>query len=110
MKALEQLERIKRMNQLIKAECTGTPDEFSSRLGISRRQLYSDIEFVNDVGAKIAYSKSRKTFFYLNDRELEVSFTLKVITKENAKDLNGGFFIKKIESAFIMHGTNLNWT
>lgn len=107
MKALDQLERLKRMNQLIKAECTGTPDEFSNRLGISRRQLYSDIEYINDIGVKISYSKNRRTFFYCNGHELEIMVSLKVISKETTRSINGGFLHKKLLCAFFVHGTTL---
>ncbi|WP_158864877.1 HTH domain-containing protein [Maribellus comscasis] len=107
MKALEQLERLKRMNQLIKAESTGTPDEFSNWLGISRRQLYSDIEYINDIGVKISYSKNRRTFYYCNAHELEISVSLKVISKETIRTIDGGFLNKKLLCAFFVHGTNL---
>ena len=110
MKALEQLERLKRMNQLVKAECTGTPEEFSNWLGISRRQLYSDIEYINDIGVKISYSKNRRTFYYCNGHELEIMVSLKVVSKENIQKINGGFFSKNLKSAFFMHRTNLIWT
>ena len=107
MKALEQLQRFKKMNQLIKAECTGTPDEFSNWLGISRRQLYSDIEYINDIGVKISYSKNRRTFYYCNGHELEISFSIKVISKENTQNINGGFLYNRLRRAFFMHGTSI---
>ena len=107
MKAVEQLERLKRMNQLIKAECTGTPDEFSNWLGISRRQLYSDIEYIKDIGVEVTYSKARRTFYYCNGHELEISYSFKVISKQWTKKVNGGFFNCIFQSAFFKHGTNL---
>ncbi len=91
MKAVEQLERLKRMNKLIKAENTGTPNEFAQRLGISRRQLYSYIELIKDMGVLTAYSKANRTFYYCDEYELEISCTLKKISREIAKKVNGGF-------------------
>ena len=107
MKALEQLERLKRINKQIKDECTGTPNEFSSLLGISRRQLYSDIEYIKDIGVEVMYSKARRTFYYCSGQELEISYSLKVISKELTKGISGGFFDKYFPCAFLMHGTNL---
>lgn len=103
MKAIEQLERLKKMNRLIKAECTGTPNEFSAKLGISRRQMYSDIELISDMGIEVTYSKTRRTFHYCSKSELEVSYSLKVIPKDTTKRINGGFLEKIRLRAFFMH-------
>jgi len=78
MKALKQLERLKRMNELIRKGKTGTPDEFASSIGISRRQLYADLDFIKDNGVDINYSKISRTFYYTNEHELEISFQLRV--------------------------------
>lgn len=109
MKALEQLERLQRMNQLIKNERTGTPEEFAGKLGISRRQLYSYIESIKDMGADIGYSKNRRTFYFCNGHEVEISYSFKIISKELSKTTNGGFSINFFQRAFFMHRTNLNW-
>ena len=101
MKAIEQLERLKKMNRLIKAEHTGNPDEFSRRLGISRRQLYSDIEYLKDMGVEINYSKGRKTFYFCNGNQLEISYSLRIISKDIIKEINGGFFPKNISPCFF---------
>ncbi len=91
MKAIEQMERLQRMNDLIKAECTGTPEEFADRLRISRRQLYAEIEYFKDLGVEIGYSRSRRTFNFCNGHEIKVAYCVKVIPKENTKKINGGF-------------------
>jgi len=109
MKALEQLERLQRMNQLIKAERTGSPDEFSQRLGISRRQLYTYIENIRDMGADICYSKNRRTFYFCNGHEIEISYSFKIISKELSKTINGGFSVNFFQRAFFLHRTNLIW-
>ena len=100
MKAIEQLERLKRMNELIKAECTGTPEEFSNMLRISRRQLYAEIEYLKDIGIEISYSRRRRTFFFCNGHEIEISYRLKIIPKEVAKKINGGYSINPLPCFF----------
>lgn len=102
MKAVEQLERLKRMNQLIKAESTGTPDEFSRRLGISRRQLYSEIEYIKLMGAAITYSKTRQTFYYCNGHELEINYSFRIISKGISKKIYGGYS-KKFTSLLSLY-------
>lgn len=109
MKALEQLERLQRMNQLIKAERTGNPDEFSERLGISRRQLYSYIESIKDMGADISYSKNKRTFYFCNGHEVEISYSFKIISKDLSRRINGGFSTNILQRAFFLHRTKLIW-
>ena len=84
MKAIEQLERLKRMNDLIRWGRTGTPDELSGRLGISRRQLYADMDYCRDLGVEIGYSKQRRSFYFSNGHELEISYSLKAIPRSKA--------------------------
>lgn len=100
MKAIEQLERLKRMNELIKAECTGTPEEFSNMLKISRRQLYAEIEYFKDLGVEIGYSRTRRTFFFCNGHEIEIFYRLKIIPKKVVKEINGGYFINPLPCFF----------
>jgi hypothetical protein len=104
MKAIQQLERLKRINELIKARSTGSPEILCNKLNISRRQLFKDL------GAKIAYSKIRETYFYPNGHELEISYSFRLIQKKESQKINGGFFLKKYQSAFFMHPADLNWS
>lgn len=92
MKAIQQLERLKRISKLIKNESTGTPDELAKTLGISRRQLYAEIDYLRDLGVEICYSRSGRTFRYCNGNEIEISFGINIITKKVARNINGGFF------------------
>lgn len=109
MKAIQQLERLQRINEMIKARSTGTPEILCNKLNISRRQLFKDLEIFKDMGAKIAYSKIRETYFYPNGHELEISYSFRLIPKKEIQNINGGFFLKKYQSAFFMHSADLIW-
>jgi len=101
MKAIEQLERLQRINELIKAERTGSPEEFAEHLHISRRQLYEYIGFIKDFGVDINYSKGRKTFYLSNGHELNINYCIKVVSKQEAKKINGGFLKRIFQRAFF---------
>lgn len=105
MKALEQLGRLKRMNELIRSGRTGTPEQLSVRLNISRRQLYADLDYCRDLGVEIEYSKQRQTFFYSNGKELEIHFSLKAIPKENLLTVNGGNLMHNSSLLFLCTDT-----
>ncbi|HYQ59075.1 MAG TPA: hypothetical protein VEP89_17155 [Draconibacterium sp.] len=107
MKALEQLERLQRINELIKAEKTGTPDEFANSLYISRRQLYEYINIIKDFGVEVNYSKQRRTFYLSNGQEINVECGIKVVSKQHAKSINGGFFHNNLQRTFFLHRTQV---
>lgn len=46
------LDRIDRMNFLILHRATGSPDEFSRKLKISKRQLFNDMDVLKLKGAE----------------------------------------------------------
>jgi len=56
----------------IKTRSTGTPEEFSRRLNISRSTLYEYIEDLEELGAEIRYSRCLQTFYYVNDFDISV--------------------------------------
>lgn len=107
MKAFEQLERIQRIIELIKYEKTGTPCEFADYVQISKRQLFSYLENFREMGVQIEYSKPRKTYYFPNGYELELSYSFKVISDENTKEIFGGYSDFNFQSAFFLHSAYL---
>ena len=107
MKAFEQLERLTRINRLIKEEKTGTPEEFASRMHIGKRRLFEHLDELRTMGVQIDYSKQRGTYYFSNGHEIELTFSFKIISKETAKDIFGGNCCSFLQSAFFVHSTQL---
>jgi len=103
MKAIEQLERFQQIIKMIKHEKTGTPEEFASYLHIGKRRLYEHLDNFREMGVQIDYSKQRNTYYFSNGHEIELSYSLKIISKEKTKEIFGGFSIFNLQSAFFMH-------
>lgn len=101
MKALEQLERFKKMNKLIKNETTGKPEYFAAKIGISPSHLYRCIEEIKELGAPINYSRLRETYFYAFEFDLKVSYSIEIISKETSKKIAGGFWLKNTSLLFF---------
>ncbi len=94
MKIFKYLERIELMHKLVDHENTGSPQEFASRLGISRTRLYEIMDYLKMEGAPIAYSKSCRTFYYSEPFHISISVELKALNASETKSTNGGkFFI-----------------
>jgi biotin operon repressor len=55
--------RMERLQNLIKHECTGKPDELAKKLEISRRTLFKDLSTLRDA-IGITYDRYRGTYYY----------------------------------------------
>ncbi|MEK6154149.1 DNA-binding protein [Flavobacteriaceae bacterium 3-367] len=95
MHTLKNLERLQRLHLLIEKECTGAPNELATRLKLSPRSIYLLLAQLRDLDAQIGYDRSRKTYFYEEDFDLQVYFSISIITKKAVTQLLGGsYFIK----------------
>jgi len=80
MNSIKNLKRLERLHELIVSECTGSPYELSQRLGISERLVYHLVEQLKDFDAKISYDRSRRTYCYDDNFDLEVDVSIKVFS------------------------------
>lgn len=91
MNFVKQIERLQLLNKLIIQESTGTPEELADRLGLSKRQLYNQLDSLKCLGVQIGYSKSHKTYYYEGDASrMDVSFSLTWINEGESKKIFGG--------------------
>jgi len=90
MEFIKQIERIQKAEKLIRFEKTGNPELLANKLGVSRRQMYRIIEFFKEFGAPIKYNRVSETFYYENDFELQIDFSIKALTECEIEEINGG--------------------
>lgn len=64
MGILKYVNRLQRMDALIRRRATGTPEEFAERLGLCRSALMENIREMKELGAPISYCKHRQSYFY----------------------------------------------
>ena len=87
---ISQLQRIQKINRMIKSARTGTPSEFAGELGISESHFYRYIDELQEMGVPIQYSRSRRTYYYENNAELLLTYSIKIISEQGAKEIIGG--------------------
>ena len=92
MKTVKNLERLKKIHQLIKSENTGTPKEFACKLNLSESQLYNVLEDLKIIGFPILYSRSLKTYSYNDTCELEIIYSVQLLTSSEKIKIVGGSF------------------
>jgi len=92
------------MNRLIKAEKTGTPEEFAAFLGISTSHLYRCIEEIKEMGAPVSFSRIRKTYFYKHDFDLKINYSVEIVSEDSKRKIFGGLGQKKCSLLFFESG------
>lgn len=95
MSLLKYIERLKRMDDLIRRKATGSVDEFAGKLGISRSQVSQDLLELRQLGAPIKYCNYRKTYYYENDVSLIFDFV------KGGNKIRGGVEINQLAQIFI---------
>jgi predicted DNA-binding transcriptional regulator YafY len=70
MKFIEEIELLKRLDQLIRLKATGTPTQLASRLNVSERTIFNQIDTLRILGAPIKFCKKEKCYYYVYDVKL----------------------------------------
>jgi hypothetical protein len=92
MSLLKYIERLKRMDDLIKRKATGNARDFAAKLKISESQLFQDLKEMKQLGAPIEYCAHRESYQYDGDYRLILAFTNQSTLKGGCED----FFAKKV--------------
>jgi predicted DNA-binding transcriptional regulator YafY len=90
MKFIKQIERLQKLNKLIRQQNTGNPDELAVKLNLKRSQLYEVIDQLKLHGAPIAYNRKLATFYYAYDFNFEITLQVKMLTGNEIKSIYGG--------------------
>lgn len=61
---IRKIEMINRIDQLIRLQATGTPNELASKLGISKTKLYRLLQIMRDLNAPVEYDFNNQNFIY----------------------------------------------
>ena len=61
---IKQIELIERIDQLIRLQATGPPEDLAYRLGISKTKLYRIINTMKTLNAPIEYDITIQSFVY----------------------------------------------
>ncbi len=90
MKNLKQLERLRKIHQLIKLENTGTPKELAKKLHISERQTYLVLEQLKEMDAPVMFNRRTATYYYKHNYELTIHISIQVMAGEKLMNIYAG--------------------
>ena len=74
MDFITQLERIERINQLVKTKSTGSPAQLARRLNFSERRVYQLISLIKTLGGPIYFDKEYNSYCYSENIEFTFGF------------------------------------
>ena len=74
MSLLKYVERLKRMDDLIRRRATGSAREFSEKMHVSESQLFLELKEMKELGAPIDYCSSTRSYYYVKSCRLVLDF------------------------------------
>jgi transcriptional antiterminator len=74
MSLLKYIERLKRMDDLIRRKATGSAYEFAEKLGVSQSQLFQDLKEMKELGAPVNYCHISRSYLYTRDCRVFLDF------------------------------------
>lgn len=96
MSLYKYLNRIERLDALIRRKSTGPPKELARKLDISERWLYKLLgELREELDCPIEYDQYKQSYVYRVKGKMVIGFQ-ENLTREEMRQTIGGFFIKRI--------------
>lgn len=89
MSVIKYLDRIRKIDKLIRLEATGSPKDLSKKIGVSERTVYDYISYMRELGAPIEFSEIHNSYIYLSEGKIELGF-VDYLTKEEMSKTYGG--------------------
>lgn len=91
MNFITQMERIKQIHYLIRSEQTQSLDVFARRLKISSKQLYNELETIENLDAPLKCRNKEEVFFYDDPLYLELKYALNTVDEDETQEIFSGF-------------------
>lgn len=70
----EIIDRLSRLDHLIRIKGTGTPAQLAERLNLSERSIYDYINFMKGLGCPIRFDSYRESYFYEEEGFFVIAF------------------------------------
>jgi predicted DNA-binding transcriptional regulator YafY len=74
---IDALNRMQRIDYLIRIKGTGTPSQLAHRLGMSKRSVFDYLNLMKNFGAPIKFCSSRQSYYYDEEGVFSISFSFK---------------------------------
>ena len=65
---------LRRMDQMIRFQSTGSPEAFATHLSVSERSMYNYLAMLKRLGAPIRFSRSHDSYIYVEDGRIRLEY------------------------------------
>jgi len=86
------IDRLIRMDSLIRRKATGSPTEFAAKMNMSRSALMRNLAEIRKLDAPIEYDNGRQTYYY--SEEVKFNFGFKKLDGSSMEKQVGGSFFR----------------
>ena len=84
------LNRLQRIDQMIRQQRTGNADSLARKLNVSRRQVYYFLTELKDMGVDIEYCREVNSFVYVKPIRIDINIDIRELTEEEILEAAGG--------------------
>ncbi len=107
MSLLKYVDRLKRMDDLIRRRATGSAREFSRKINISESQLFMELKEMKELGAPIDYCHRSRSYYYKTDCRLVLNFDQSASTRGGNGYFEGTNSDHIGDGVFRLHTVNM---
>lgn len=101
MALYDYLNRIERLDVLIRQKRTGSPQELAGKLGISERWLYIFLdELKTELNCPIKYDRRRRSYVYKLPGKISIGFVCE-IGEQQLRKVSGGEIFNTFFSLYV---------
>ena len=86
MTALRYIDRLRRMDLLIRTRSTGSAHELATRMGLCERTIYEYLNDLKELGAPVSWSPCDNSYVYTMNGKFCFSFVAEHQSWDGAKD------------------------
>lgn len=90
MKIFEIIERFELMYKLLKEKRTGSANEFASKVGLSRSQLFNYLDYLKSYELEIKYDEFVNSYIIENGKNLKIQQPIRVLKDSEKANIDAG--------------------
>jgi hypothetical protein len=90
VKILDIVERLSRIDNLIRNRKTGNSNELAKTIRLSRSQIFNYLDYLKDMRVEINYNKTARSYEYTDDFIPEIQSPLRIVKKSELENIEGG--------------------
>lgn len=90
VKILDVIERLSKIDALIRNKKTGNSTELAKTIRLSRSHVFNYLDYLKDMGVDIKYNKIARSYEYTGEFIPEIQSPLRIVKRSELEKIEGG--------------------